>query len=156
FPRGIETDWIKPGRAVWEYLDGRKSTLEESREYSRIAGELGFEYNILEGFWRRFSEADLRALVNGSKERKVGLWLWRPSKELRDPESRRQFFQQCQDLGVAGVKLDFFDHEAREMIDFYQTLLRECAEHHLMVNFHGSNKPTGEVRTWPNELTREA
>jgi alpha-glucosidase len=25
-----------------------------------------------------------------------------------------------------------------------------------MVNFHGSNKPTGEARTWPNELTREA
>jgi alpha-glucosidase len=24
------------------------------------------------------------------------------------------------------------------------------------VNFHGSNKPTGEQRTWPNELTREA
>jgi alpha-glucosidase len=25
-----------------------------------------------------------------------------------------------------------------------------------MVNFHGANKPTGEQRTWPNELTREA
>jgi alpha-glucosidase len=25
-----------------------------------------------------------------------------------------------------------------------------------MVDFHGSNKPTGQLRTWPNELTREA
>jgi alpha-glucosidase len=25
-----------------------------------------------------------------------------------------------------------------------------------LVNFHGANKPTGEQRTWPNELTREA
>jgi alpha-glucosidase len=25
-----------------------------------------------------------------------------------------------------------------------------------MVNYHGSNKPTGEPRTWPNELVREA
>ena len=24
-----------------------------------------------------------------------------------------------------------------------------------MVNFHGANKPTGEPRTWPNELIRE-
>jgi len=24
-----------------------------------------------------------------------------------------------------------------------------------MVNFHGANKPTGEPRTWPNELVRE-
>jgi alpha-glucosidase len=59
-------------------------------------------------------------------------------------------------LGAAGVKLDFFDHEAQEIIDFYHTLLRETAELGLLVNFHGSNKPTGESRTWPNELTREA
>ena len=26
----------------------------------------------------------------------------------------------------------------------------------LLVDFHGANKPTGESRTWPNELTREA
>lgn len=25
----------------------------------------------------------------------------------------------------------------------------------LMINFHGANKPTGEVRTWPHEMTRE-
>jgi alpha-glucosidase len=25
-----------------------------------------------------------------------------------------------------------------------------------MVNFHGANKPTGETRTWPNEMSREA
>src|SRR5207248_3086093 len=49
--------------------------------------------------------------------------------------------------GVAGVKIDFFDHEAKEVIDLYQALLRETAEHHLLVNFHGSNKPTGESRT---------
>jgi alpha-glucosidase len=24
-----------------------------------------------------------------------------------------------------------------------------------MVNFHGANKPAGEARTWPNEMTRE-
>ena len=24
-----------------------------------------------------------------------------------------------------------------------------------MANFHGANKPTGEARTWPNEITRE-
>src|SRR4029078_11297413 len=32
----------------------------------------------------------------------------------------------------------------------------EAAEHHVMVDFHGANKPTGMDRTWPNELTREA
>jgi alpha-glucosidase len=57
--------------------------------------------------------------------------------------------------GVAGLKIDFFDHEALEVIDLYQAILRDAAEAKLLVNFHGANKPAGEARTWPNEITRE-
>jgi alpha-glucosidase len=156
FPRGVQTEWLKPGRAVWKYLDGGENTLEGMKEFCRLAGELGFEHNVVEGFWRRWSDAEVRELVAYGKERHVGIWLWKHSKELRDPEARRAFFKKCHDLGVAGVKIDFFDHEAREVIDLYQALLREAAENQLMVNFHGSNKPTGEARTWPNEIVREA
>ena len=35
------------------------------------------------------------------------------------------------------------------------SLLREAAENRILLDFHGANKPTGEERTWPNELTRE-
>jgi poly(3-hydroxybutyrate) depolymerase len=34
-------------------------------------------------------------------------------------------------------------------------VLRDAAEFKLMINFHGANKPAGESRTWPNEITRE-
>jgi alpha-glucosidase len=156
FPDGVKTDWVRPGRAVWKYLDGGQNTLDEMKDFSRWAGELGFEYNVIEGFWRRWSEEELRGLVDFAKQRKVGIWLWRNTKELRTPEARREFFDLCQRVGAAGVKLDFFDHEAKEVVDLYETLLREAAEHKLMVNFHGANKPTGLERTWPNELTREA
>jgi alpha-glucosidase len=57
---------------------------------------------------------------------------------------------------VVGAKIDFFDHEAKEIIDLYQALLRDAAAHQIMLEFHGSNKPTGENRTWPNELSRES
>src|SRR3712207_6964727 len=55
----------------------------------------------------------------------------------------RSFFKQCQEAGAAGVKIDFLDHEAKEVVDQYEILLREAAEHQLLVNFHGANKPTG-------------
>jgi alpha-glucosidase len=55
-----------------------------------------------------------------------------------------------------GAKIDFFDHEAKEVIDLYQAILRSAAEHKIMVEFHGANKPSGESRAWPNELSREA
>ena len=157
FPQGFATDWLRPGRAVWKYLDGGgQSNLDTMKDFSRWAGELGFEHNVIEGFWRRFSEDDLKGLVDYAKERNVGTWLWRHTKELRTPEARKELWDACNKAGAVGVKLDFLDHEAKEVVDLYQTLLREAAEHKLMVNFHSANKPAGEVRTWPNELTREA
>jgi alpha-glucosidase len=185
FPQGASADWLRPGRAVWRYLDmtetrgdpgadpdlpratpatspattraaRRPVSLDEMKQWSRLAGQLGFEYNILEGFWRQFSEAQLRELVDYSRQRNVRILVWVGSRSLRDEPRRKQLFQTLHDVGVAGLKVDFFDHEHKEMIDLYQAILRDAAEHELVLDFHGANKPTGESRTWPNELVREA
>lgn len=155
FPKGAQTDWIRPGRAVWRYLDGGRNTLEEMKEFSRMAGELGFEYHVIEGFWRRWSDDEIKELVDYSRQRGVGLWFWRHSRELRSDEAREAFFKRLHDLGVVGAKIDFFDHEHKEVVDHYTKLLESAARHRVLVNFHGANKPTGEPRTWPNELVRE-
>jgi alpha-glucosidase len=156
FPQGIKTDWVKPGRAVWRYLDGGENTFEGIKEFSRLAGELGFEYNVVEGIWARWTEAQIRELVEYSNQQNVKLWFWKHSRTLRTPQAREEFFALLSRYGVAGAKIDFFDHEAKEIIDVYQALLRISAEHKIMVEFHGANKPAGESRTWPNELSREA
>src|SRR5262245_37284714 len=155
FPKGLDTDWIKPGRAVWKYLDGGQSTLDGVKEFSRLAGELGFEYQVVEGFWSRWTDEQIKEAVDYSRKQNVGLWFWRHSKQLRSAEEREAFFKKLHDFGVVGAKIDFFDHEHREVVDHYQALLRDAAKYRIMVNFHGANKPTGEPRTWPNELIRE-
>jgi len=157
FPNGIHTDWIKPGRAVWKYLDGGgDGTLEVMKKFTDGAAALGFEHNILEGFWTKWTDDQLRDLVNYSKQKNVNIWLWKHSKSLRDPKSSDSFFRKCHELGIAGAKIDFFDHEAKEVIDLYQRLLKEAAQYHILLDFHGANKPTGQSSTWPNEMTREA
>jgi alpha-glucosidase len=156
FPKGGATGWIKPGRAVWKYLDGGgDNSLATAKEFSRMAAELGFEYQVVEGFWSRWPDQDLKELIDYSRERGVGIFLWRHCRNLRDPAERRQLFAKLQQLGAAGMKVDFFDHEAKETMDLYQAILRDGAEFKLMFNFHGANKPAGETRMWPNELTRE-
>jgi alpha-glucosidase len=156
FPAGADTGWVRPGRAVWRYLDGGDNTLAGIREFSRLAGLLGFEHNVIEGLWHRWSDDEIRELVEYSNQRRVGLWFWEHSKNLHTPAQRDAFFKRLNDLGVVGAKIDFFDHEAKEIIDLYQALLRSSAEHRIMVEFHGSNKPAGEARTWPHELSRES
>ena len=155
FPAGVNTDWVKPGRCVWKYLDGGENTFEEMKVFSELAGQLGFEYNLVEGFWQKWPETQLKELVDFSRQHKVGIWLWKHSRALRTPEDRLKFFKTCNDAGVVGAKIDFFDHEAKEIIDLYQVLLKDSAEAKIMVEFHGSNKPAGESRTWPNEMSRE-
>jgi alpha-glucosidase len=156
FAQGLRADWIKPGRAVWRYLDGGENTFAGIKEFSRLAGKLGFEYNVVEGIWARWSEAQIRELVDYSNQQNVKLWFWKHRRNLGTEREREEFFSLLSRLGVVGAKIDFFDHEAKEVIDLYQALLRSSAEHKIMVEFHGSNKPAGESRTWPNELTRES
>jgi alpha-glucosidase len=157
FPKGIKTDWIRPGRAVWKYLDGGgDGTVEVMKHFTDGAATLGFEHNILEGFWSRWTDEQIQDLVNYSKQKGVDIWFWKHSKSLRNPLSRDSFFVRCHSFGVAGVKIDFFDSEAKDVIDLYEAILKETAKHHLMVDFHGANKPTGLARTYPNEMVREA
>jgi alpha-glucosidase len=155
FPQGPHTPWIKPGRAVWRYLDGGDNTVAGIKEFSRLAGELGFEHQVIEGQWQKWTEEQLKDVIEYSRAQGVGIWVWRHRNTLGDPAKRRELFASLQRAGVVGVKVDFLDHEAKEVIDLYHAVLRDAAEHHLMINFHGANKPAGESRTWPNEMTRE-
>jgi alpha-glucosidase len=156
FPDGINTTWVKPGLSVWRYLDGGDRSFEGMKGFSLMAGQLGYEYHILEGFWSRWSDDQIKEIVEYSKEQGVRLLFWKHSNQLSTPEQREEFFTRLHSLGVAGTKIDFLDHEAKEVIDHYEALLKKAAENQMVINFHGANKPTGRARTWPNELVREA
>src|SRR2546421_2115013 len=170
FPHGVNTDWVKPGRATWQYLDRtygstappatrgseERRSPQEMMDFTRWAGELGFEYNVIEGFWSRFTDDELRKLAQFGLERGVKQLVWVSSQSQRDPERRRALYKRLHDLGIGGLKVEFFDHEHKEMIDLYHDILRDAAEQKLLLIFHGANKPAGEQRTWPNEMNREA
>jgi alpha-glucosidase len=171
FPKGYETDWVKPGRSVWSWLaKTRAVTLENMKHFSDLAAQLGFEYNLVDegwGKWRdtvngRDSWGMMKELVDYSATKGVKIWVWKAYPDragiagINTHEKRKAFFKKCKDIGVAGLKIDFFDSESQEIINFYQAALRDAAEYQLMIDFHGANKPTGESRTWPNEMTREA
>jgi len=157
FPEGSATEWVRPGRAVWRYLDGGgDQTLKNMKEFSRLASELGFEYNILEGFWSRWPDDSVKSLVDYSKKLGVGIIVWKHSNTLNDKEARRELFERCNRLGIAGLKIDFFDHEAKEVMDLYESILKETAALKLVCIFHGANKPTGLWRTFPNAVIYES
>ena len=170
-------DWIRPGRGFWHWWSGTMGNWD-SVAYDRQAGwvdyasDFGFEYYLVDAGWEetwakpgRDKWSLLGELTRYASDKKVGIWVWKRWKTgktegiemegLDDPASRREFFRRCKAAGVAGVKIDYMDSEAKAMVDFYTDVLKDAAVAQLMIDFHGANKPTGEPRRYPHEMTRE-
>ena len=97
---------------------------------------------------------DMAAVLAHAKARgvRIRLWChWIPLKAQLDAA-----LDQWERWGVEGLMVDFMNRDDQEMVAFYDEVARKAADHHLTVVFHGAFKPTGENRTWPNVLTREA
>jgi hypothetical protein len=73
-----------------------------------------------------------------------------------DPATRRAELQKIKDLGVAGVKIDFFAGDAQSTIAYYHDLLEDTVKIGLSANFHGATLPRGWQRTYPNLMTMES
>jgi len=157
FPQGMNMPWVAPGTSVWKYVDGGgPNTPENMKHFSEMAQQIGGTYHILEGFAYGWSDEVIRDFVDFSKQHGVRVLFWRHSRQLRTPQAREEFFTRLHRLGVAGAKIDFFDHESKEDVDLYVELLRKAAENECVLDFHGANKPTGLLRTYPNEMIKEA
>ncbi len=175
FPKGCHTDWIQPGRSLWQWWGyWNPGTLwEKQRWFVDNAAALGCEYYLVDEGWEhpaqgwitenRTAWQALKELADYAKTRGVKLLVWRsyPSSKtayfvgMETPEKRTHFFKNCQKAGVYGCKLDFLNHEGVELRTFMHDALKEAAKYHQTVNFHGAPKPMGEARTYPNEVSRE-
>jgi alpha-glucosidase len=89
----------------------------------------------------------------------VGIFVWKNCNDMAYPNddyaTARAFLDSARRAGAVGVKIDFFDSETKTRVDYQRALLRLAAERRLLVVFHGIQKPTGEARTFPNEISRE-
>jgi len=58
--------------------------------------------------------------------------------------------------GVDFIMTDFMDRDDQPMVNFYHRIAKACADHKMMIMYHGAYPPKGFNRTWPNAITRES
>lgn len=161
--------WVKPGMMAWDSWwsgIGKKDTAT-MKDFVQLAADMGWPYQLVDGGWyadirkptsditRVVPTLDMPELLRFAKERNVRLWLWLYWTDIGDEDRYRAAFAQYEKWGIAGVKIDFMDRDDQDMVNWYEKVARAAADHHLMVNFHGAYKPTGMIRTYPNQITRE-
>ncbi len=168
--RLTDTRWIKPGKVAWDWwnatniygVDFRSGINTETyKYYIDFAAKNGIEYIILDEGWYRIGgsvlepvpEIDVEELCRYGKSKNVGVILWVVFRTLWDDMDKA--FTLYEKWGVKGVKIDFMQRDDQKMVNFYHEAAGKAAEHHLLVDFHGSYKPDGFGRTYPNALTRE-
>ena len=155
--------WTTGGRSVWSWWQGRHDYMQPEAEKHMIdaAAALNFEFTTLDEGWEAWTNAwsVLSDLCGYAHSRNVRVFVWKHSKALSQPDhdfaALRGFLDQVKKAGAAGVKIDFMNSESYDTILFDERVLLEAAQRQLLVNFHGCQKPSGEARTYPNEITRE-
>lgn len=60
---------------------------------------------------------------------------------MSDPELRRAEMKRISEVGVKGIKVDFFDTDKQRIIQLYPALLKDAADNHLLVDLHGATYP---------------
>jgi alpha-glucosidase len=98
---------------------------------------------------------DAKKLIRYAKEKGVGIWLY-----LNDVAGRaypiEQTLRAYGEWGAAGIKYGFMMGTPREKNERTRMITEVCAKNRLLCNFHdGPVHPYGQMRTWPNAVTRE-
>ena len=154
--------FVRPGRAVWQWLPANNPVYEEQRDWYDRTKALGFEYYLIDAGWKTWRDGEmdqwacLRKWIDYGKSIGVESFMWVDSKEIPTPETRRAYLRKVKASGAVGIKIDFIPKPSYAQAKWYEETLAETLELGLMVDFHGCVKPSGRERTWPHEVAREA
>ncbi|RKR85116.1 alpha-glucosidase [Mucilaginibacter gracilis] len=160
--KGSDFSWVKPGRSLWQWWSVGEPKLDDQKKWYDAAAKLKWEYYLVDDGWRNWKQDGkdqwqlLKEVIDYGKTVGVKSIVWVDSKEFRKAPERRAYLQKVKALGADGIKIDFIPDATAEIMQWYAETQKECADLHLLLNFHGSVKPTGLRRTFPNDITREA
>lgn len=163
--------WIKPGKVAWDWwnnwslygVDFRAGINTETyKYYIDFASRNGIEYVILDEGWsvpgaadlmQVVPEIDLKEIIAHADKKNVGIILW--AGYLAFDKDMDRVCRHYAEMGVKGFKIDFMDRDDQIVVDFNRRAAETGAKYKLLIDLHGTFKPTGLQRTYPNAINFE-
>jgi len=165
---------VQPGHAAWSWalLKDDGTVFEVQKRFVDYAADMHWDYALVDADWdQKIGDVKMKELVDYAKTKGpkgIGILVWynssgdwndtkyTPKSALLTAAQRDHEFERMRQLGIKGVKIDFFNGDGQSMVAYYIELLKATAAHGLLVNFHGATLPRGWARTYPNMMTAEA
>ena len=168
-PSKVENmEWINPGMVSWIYWAHNHGSKDYQivKEYIDLAVRMKWPYNLIDWEWDEMENGgNLQDAVKYTLEQGIKPLLWYnsstawigpgPLYRLNKKEDREKEYQWLSDMGVAGIKIDFFTGDSVTTMNYYIDLLEDAVKYKLMLNFHGASIPRGWQRTYPHMMSVE-
>lgn len=165
------SSWLHPGIASWSWviLKDDSTVFDVQQRYIDFAASMNWRYCLIDAFWdTKIGYEKIKELAVYAKTKNVKILLWynsagdwntttlTPRDKMLTRESRCAEFQKLKDMGIGGIKVDFFGGDGQSMMKYYIDILKDASKYNLAVNFHGCTFPRGWHRTYPNLVSMEA
>ena len=165
------SSWLEPGTASWSWvlLKDDSTIYPVQKRYIDFAASMNWEYCLIDAYWdKQIGYEKIKELADYARSKNVKILLWynsagdwnttplTPRDKMLTKGSRRTEFQKLKDMGIGGIKVDFFGGDGQSMMKYYIDILKDAAKYNLAVNFHGCTFPRGWHRTYPNLVSMEA
>lgn len=161
--------WVKPGQVAWDWWNANniysvdfKSGINTDtyKYYVDFASRYGIEYILLDEGWYELGKPlkikegiNVKEIIEYANSKNVDVILWVIWETIR--EDLDLILEKYADWGASGIKVDFMQRDDQDMVVYYERVAKVAAANKLLVNFHGSYKPAGLRRKYPNVITRE-
>ncbi len=164
-----DASWVNPGKGTDEWtinvnlfnVPFRSGINTASyKYYIDFAKRFGFDRIMMDAGWSDNMDLfkinpniNMDTLTAYAKEKGIKISMWTLAHTLeRQLDSALDRFNKW---GVDFIMTDFIDRDDQKTVSFYYRIAKACAEHHIMIMFHGAYPPKGFNRTYPNNVTRE-
>ena len=168
-PKLSDVSWIKPGQVAWDWWNNWNVSHVDFKAgintptykyYIDFAAANHLRYIIMDEGWSNDLDLmkispriNLQEIIDYGKSKGVGVILWATWYAVtHQMDTAFPFYA---NMGVKGFKIDFIDRDDQIAIASTYAIAKKAAENKLMVDYHGTSKPAGLQRTWPNVIGYE-
>jgi len=159
------------GKSTWSWILWQDNSMnyDDQVKFIDLAAALNFQYILMDALWdKNIGKDRMKELIQYAKSKNVDVMLWYnsngaandapmgPRNKMSSSVERKKEMKWLKEVGVKGLKVDFFGGDKQETMRLYEDILSDANDFGLTIIFHGTTLPRGWEVMYPNYAGSEA